>query len=306
MKNIILAIKRFFFTPLDSAPLSFFRIAIGLFGLVQTLLLSTSWLKIYGVNGYVEWFIGYELFSIKELPSIVNLANILLRFGLHDNMAVYVITAIYLMACLGLMLGWNTRWMAGVAWLSHFTICNTAMEFGYGVETFMHIGLFYLMLAPCAEYASLDAKAQRTGHQKESEWAGFIIRVMQLHLCIVYFNAGIAKMQGMDWMNGQAVWYVLGNTNYSQFNLQFLAEMPWIPKGLSWWTLVIETAFPLFMFWKPIRLFGWVNILLLHAGIGLFMGLYMFGIVLILHNIAAFGWLVYPAGWKGFVNRYLH
>jgi hypothetical protein len=37
----------------------------------------------------------------------------------------------------------------------------------------------------------------------------------------VYFNAGIAKMMGDDWLQGEAVWYVIGNTNYSQFDLSF-------------------------------------------------------------------------------------
>jgi hypothetical protein len=302
MKNTIRSIHHFFFSPFDSLPLALFRILIGLFGLCQTLFLSSSWLRIYGVNGYVEWFIGHELFSIKELPSIVNVANLLLPLGFQDNTAVYIVTTIYVLALIGMTLGWRTRMMAIVAWLSHFTICNTAMAFGYGVETFMHIGLFYLMFSPCAEYLSLDAKMGRTGQNKMSTQARFMIRVMQIHLCLVYFNAGFAKLQGEDWLNGQAIWYVLGNTNYSQYNLQFLADIPLVTKCISWWTLGIETCFPLFMFWKRTRLFWWINILLLHIGIGVFMGLYMFGLVMILHNIAAFMWLVCPSVWKRFAD----
>ena len=298
IKKIFSAIQQFFFAPLDSLPLAFFRITVGGFGLLQTVFLASSWLNLYGVNGYVEWFIGHELFSIKELPSIVNLANVLLPFGFQDNTSVYIITGIYIGSLLGLTRGWRTRWMSVIAWLSHFTICNTAMEFGYGVETFMHIGLFYLMFSPCAEYLSLDAKAQRTGQNKTSVQARLMIRILQIHLCLVYFNAGIAKVQGHDWTSGQAVWFILGNTNYSQYNLQFLADIPLFTKCLSWWTLAIETFFPFFMFWKPTRLFWWVNILILHLGIALFMGLYMFGVIMIIHNIAAFGWSVFPKGWQ--------
>lgn len=300
MKTVASSIYTFFFSAMDSFPLAFFRISVGVFGLTQFLLLSANWLQLYGVNGYVEWFISYELFSIKELPSIIGLADTLLPFGFQDNSIVMFVTGIYVLSLLGMTLGWRTRLMTFMAWLTHFMLCNTSMAFGYGVETFMHVSLFYLLFSPCSEYLSLDAQAGRAGQQKINSQARFMIRVIQLHLCIVYFNAGIAKMLGVDWWQGEAVWYVFGNTNYSQFNLQFLANLPFIPKTLSWWTLLIESAFPIFIFVKLSRKFWIINIILLHIGIGLIMGLYMFGLIMIIINIAAFAWMIFPKQWARF------
>jgi hypothetical protein len=290
MNTISDSVQKFFFEPLDSRPLAGFRIATALFGLVQAALLANSWGDIYGVNGYVEWFISYDLFSIKSLPSVINLADALLWLGIADNTALVLVSAVYVLSLLGLLLGYYARWSAITAWLTHFMLCNTAMFMGYGVETFLHIALFYLILSPSAEYYSLDALAGREGQQKANWQARFMIRIMQLHLCIVYFNAGIAKIQGSDWIEGEAIWYILGNKNYSQFSMYFLAEYPWLSKTLSWWTLIVETAYPIFIFWRPSRLFWWLNIIGLHIGIALFMGLYMFAAIMILHNIIAFGW----------------
>jgi len=295
-----LSLYNFFFSPMDSFPLAFFRISVGIFGIVQTALLSTNWMQIYGVNGYVEWFISYELFSIKELPSIIGLANLLYPLGFQDNSIVLGVTGIYVLSLLGMTLGWRTRLMTFTAWITHFMLCNTAMAFGYGVETFMHVSLFYLLFSPCAEYCSFDARAGRAGEENISSQARFITRIIQLHLCIVYFNAGIAKMQGADWWQGEAVWYILGNTNYSQFNLKFLANFPFILKTLTWWTLLIESAFPVFMFVKQTRRLWLLNILLLHIGIGIFMGLYMFALIMIILNIAAFAWMIFPGHWERF------
>ena len=300
MKTVSASIHNFFFSPMDSFPLAFFRISVGLFGILQFILLSANWFQLYGVNGYVEWFISYELFSIKELPSIVGLANFLLPLGISDNAIVTLVTSVYVLSLIGMTLGWRTKIMVLIAWITHFMLCNTAMSFGYGVETFMHVSLFYLLFSPCSEYLSIDAQAGRVGHNKENSQARFILRIMQLHLCLVYFNAGFAKMLGVDWWQGEAVWYVFGNTNYSQFDLQFLANLPFIPKTLTWWTLVIETAFPLFIYLKPTRAFWTINIIMLHVGIGLIMGLNMFALIMILFNIAAFSWQIFPQQWDRF------
>ncbi|MDI9862964.1 HTTM domain-containing protein [Flectobacillus sp. DC10W] len=303
MKNLRLNFHQFFFKPVDQFPLVFLRISIGLFGLLQCGFLSSEWLNLYGVNGYVEWFISYDLFSIKELPSIVGLANFLIPLGITDNMVVILITCIYVIALLGITLGWHTKIMVVTAWLSHFMLCNTAMTFGYGVETFLHVGLFYLIFAPCNFYLSLDKLQGRGAEVSVTPNAKFIIRIIQIHLCLVYFNAGIAKMMGDDWLQGEAVWYVIGNTNYSQFDLSFLASIPIIPKLMSWWTLVIETAFPVFIYWKPSRSLWAINIIFLHIGIGLLMGLNMFALIMIILNIGAFWWQIFPTFWDTFKTR---
>jgi len=123
---------------------------------------------------------------------------------------------------------------------------------------------------------------------KPAAFKNFIWRVLQIHLCIVYLNSGVAKLQGLDWRMGEAVWYTLGNSNYGSFNLLWLSKFPFVLKTVTWWVLVIETLYPIFIWPKLTRKFWLFNVVALHFFIGLFMGLYMFGFIMIILNIAAF------------------
>ena len=76
----------------------------------------------------------------------------------------------------------------------------------YGVDEFAHIGLFYCIWMPVGQAWSLD----RWGVADAGTWeARLALRVLQLHLCIVYFASGIEKATGTDWRNGDVIWYAL-------------------------------------------------------------------------------------------------
>jgi hypothetical protein len=275
----------FFFKPSSSFPFAALRVGICFFIFLQLFWLLPAWSYLYGSEGYVEWFISNELFRIRSLPNIVDIADFLNRFGLTDNGVLYLFTVLYIASVIGLLSGWRPRLMAAITCLLHFMLNNTAIIFGYGVETFTHIGLFYLIFAPSANFLSI---AKNDG-EKPTIMANFILRVLQIHLCIVYFNAGFAKLQGEDWRAGEAVWYTLANANYSNLNMTWIANVPLLARLPTWWVLVTETLYFIFIWPKSTRKFWFWNVILLHAGISLFMGLYMFGLIMIIVNFAAFG-----------------
>ncbi len=285
------AAEGFFFAPASGFPFAVLRVAVAGFILLQLLWLLPAWSYLYGSEGYVEWFISNDLFRIRALLNIVDLADALGPRGFSDQQVLYGFTAVYGAAVLGLLSGWRPRLLAALTCLLHFMLNNTAIIFGYGVETFTHIGLFYLIFAPSSGYFSLV----KAPPPRPSVLAGFVLRVLQLHLCVVYFNAGLAKLGGTDWRLGEAVWYTLANANYGTLPMQWLAQVPLLARLCTWWVLFIETLYPLGIWPRRTRPFWLANVLLLHAGIGLFMGLYMFGLIMIIINVVAFGQLR-PAG----------
>lgn len=270
-------INAFFFTPRNDFNFSFLRIATGLFILLQFAFLYRSWFDIYGNEGFIEWFISKDLFSISFLPSVITVADWLEPLHISPNQTLLLISILYFLSAIGMVLGWRPRIFVIAAFILHLTLCNTSMIFGYGVETFTHIALFYLIFVPGNKHAA-DPTA----------FKNFIWRVLQIHLCIVYGNAGIAKLQGLDWRIGEAVWYTLGNSNYGNFNLLWLSKFPFILKAANWWVLIVETLYPIFIWLRPTRKYWLFNVIALHFFIGLFMGLYMFGLIMIILNIAAF------------------
>ena len=279
------AADRFFFAPASSFPFAVLRVALSAFILLQLWWLLPAWNYLYGSEGYVEWFISNDLFRIRALLNIVDLADALGPYGFSDQQVLYGFTAVYALAVVGLLSGWHSRWLAAITCLLHFMLNNTAIIFGYGVETFTHIGLFYLIFAPSNAYLSVVSHPAL----EPSGLANFVLRILQLHLCLVYFNAGIAKLGGTDWRLGEAVWYTLANTNYGTLHMHWLAQVPLLARLCTWWVLLVETLYPIFIWSRRIRPFWLYNILVLHLFIGLFMGLYMFGLVMIIINLVAFG-----------------
>jgi len=276
IRKIKHATGTFFFSPACSLNFSFLRIATALFILLQFFFLYHSWFDIYGEEGYIEWFISKDLFSISFLPSVITVADWLKPMHITANQTLMLISILYLLSAIAMLVGWRRRLAVAAAFILHLTLCNTSMIFGYGVETFTHISLFYLLFVP------------GRASDKATAFSNFIWRALQLHLCIVYLNSGIAKIQGVDWRVGEAVWYTLGNSNYGNFNLLWLSKFPLVLKTVNWWVLMIETLYPIFIWPKMTRRFWLFNVLALHFFIGLFMGLYMFGVIMMILNTAAF------------------
>lgn len=277
-------------SPICSDFLSFYRIATALLALVTVVVISPSVLDIYGPEGFIQWVISDELLRVKTLPSLIQISDLLAPTGISGSAVVKGAFAIYAAALVGLLLGWHTKLAAFAAWIIHFLILNTSMVFGYGAETFLHIGLLYALLSPSAESWSLDARAGRTGTRRVSTDARIAQRVLQAHACIVYLNAGVAKCLGTDWWTGEAIWRATMQPNYAQFDMSWMAWIPLVSLLMGWLTLLIECGYAIFMWSSRTRPFWLAAVLLLHVGIGVLMGLWLFAAAMVVLNIAAFGW----------------
>ena len=288
--NISSRLTAFFATPTSSDFLSFYRIATALLGLATVAVLSPSVLDIYGPEGFIQWVISDQILRVESLPSLVQISDLLDRTGLSGAAVVRGAFALYALALLGLLVGWRTRACAAVAWLLHFLILNTNMIFGYGVETFIHIGLFYSLLGPSAESWSLDARAGRTGAHRVSSNARIAQRVLQLHACVVYLNAGVAKGFGHDWWTGEAIWRSTMQPTYGVFDMSWMASAPVVSVAASWLTLLVEGGYVVFMWPRRTRPWWLAAVLLMHLGIAVLMGLWLFAGAMMVMNVAAFGW----------------
>lgn len=282
------AVERFFLTPSSARPLALWRILFGAFALVEMLCLRPHWQDLFGQEGLVHWVISKEIFASEGLPHLAQVASWLEPFGVSADETVLALGNVYLLALLALAFGFCTRSAALIAWLAHVTLWNTGSLFGYGIESFTRIGLFYCLFMPVSRHWALDAR--RESSSKEPSWGATLsYRVLQLHLCLVYLCSGLAKMQGDQWGTGEATWRVLGQPEYAQFDMSWLAQFPWLLVIMDWSVLVIELGYAFLIWPRKTRPFALTGILLLHAGIGLFMGLWGFAVVLILMNVAAWG-----------------
>ena len=118
---------------------------------------------------------------------------------------------------------------------------------------------------------------------------GFSAGVLQIHLCIIYFFGGIVKLVGSGWWNGDSLWRALTHPPFNVISPESLVQwrhfFPFL--GISVW--LIEIAYPVFIWSKKTRNVWLLLIIGMHVAIGLTMGMYLFALVMIVLNLAAFG-----------------
>jgi hypothetical protein len=127
--------------------------------------------------------------------------------------------------------------------------------------------------------------------------ANFAIRLLQIHVCIIYGMAGLSKLQGASWWNGTAIWSTLANYEFAPMEfLPYRAFLRYLTLNRPAWelfmtsgvyfTLFFELGYP-FLIWLP--RWRWIFLamaLVLHGGIGFFMGLQTFSLMMLTMNMA--------------------
>jgi hypothetical protein len=291
MKNISF-IHKFFTQQLSAETLGLFRIAVGGFAMVQLLVLLPDWMWLYGPKGILPWEVSDAL-STSEMPSMTWVLRALTPLNIKPAQVVYLVTTVYFISLAGLIAGYKTRLMGTLAWLAHLMLNTTGHFTAYGVETFTHISLFYCMALPVGAALSIDNK------RKPSTIPTYLltlsIRVIQLHLCIMYMASGLEKAMGAQWWNGEAVWIALQQDQFHQVDTGWMAGVPLLPKILCLGTLLVETCYPVGMLWNKTRKFWLVGILSMHLFIALFLGLHLFGALMLLLNASLFVKEAFPS-----------
>jgi hypothetical protein len=197
---------------------------------------------------------------------------------------------VYLASLGALLVGFRARGAASLAWLLHVVLLTTGEGTNYGADRLAHVFLFYLMWAPSGDALSLDRALARTP-SPPSPGARLALRVVQLELCAVYLSAGLPKVRSEGWRDGDVIWRVLMTPEYARFGIDFswLAAHPWMAVVAGWTVLVVEIGYAVLVWPRRTRK-AWVMATVgLHLGIIVFMGLVVFGAIMIVLTVAAFG-----------------
>jgi hypothetical protein len=188
----------------------------------------------------------------------------------------------------GLFVGLASRMSAILAWFLHLCAAKSGGFVSYGVDNFMTIGLFYLMLSPLPDRYSLDWRL-RGLRLKDPQLLGFWRRVLQLHLCIIYFFSGLTKSLGSGWWNGSSVWRALIRPPFNIIDPEILVRWKYLFPVAGILICLLEVTYPFFIWSSQTRKIWLIGICIMHLGIGLMMGMYLFALIMIVLNMAAFG-----------------
>jgi hypothetical protein len=157
----------------------------------------------------------------------------------------------------------------------------------FGLDQINAMLTLYLAIGPSGQAMSIDRwLAVRRGRASSggpapSAGANLALRLINVHMCVIYFFAGIAKLQGEAWWNGEAMWRAFGNLEYQSIDMTWLA---WHPRLLDFATHVSvfwEISFCALIWRARLRPLVLAGAVVLHVGIGACLGMWTFGLIML-------------------------
>lgn len=272
---------RFFFS-VSFAPgwLSLLRCGTGLLLLLTGLQLWPDFDMLYGAGSIVD----HRLLSESEGTTLTGFTG-------RGHLVAYIV------CCALLAWGrWARLWAVMLCFLHH-QLYFAQPAFTYGFDYIAASALFYCVWFPVGNPAS--------------RWATPCLRVLQLHLCVIYFFGGLDKAIGPTWHNGEALWKAMHLPDLAgawRPDTTLLARHPLVVTLIGWMVIILELAYPVYIWLRRIRPIWLWSIVGVHAGIALFMGLYHFSAIMMMLNVCAF-YLPYRGStrvFKQIVNQYHH
>jgi hypothetical protein len=282
----------FLFFPESDKWLAILRVGLGLQVIAYTLSLRGDWNYLLAGNGgglisrdLAETMLSLESPLIPRLGWLVTLGR---HIGMTEASTLTVVWFCLLGAGLLLVAGFLCRPAAIAAWLLHLAAVKSGDLLSYGMDNFTTIGLFYLMLSPLPDHFSLDWR-WRNPRARDPQMLGFWHRVLQVHLCLIYFFGGITKCLGAGWWDGSNIWRALIRPPFNVIPPEDLIRWKILFPFLGISVCLIETGYAFFIWGKRTGRIWLVCVLLMHIGIGMAMGMYLFSLIMIILNLAAFG-----------------
>jgi len=285
-------VARFLF-PLESDNwLALLRFGLGLQLLLYALSLKGDWNYLFAATGggLISRNLGEAILSLESpfVPRLGWLVALGTRIGISEDAVLSLAWMALLVISCTLIAGLLCRWSAILAWFLHLCADKSGGLVSYGVDNFMTIGLFYLMLSPLPDRYALD-QWLRKSRPKDQQWNGFLRRVLQIHMCLIYFFSGITKCLGSGWWDGTNIWRALTRPPFNIVPPEILVRWKYFLPAVGISICLLETGYPVFIWLKKTRTIWLVSILAMHVAIGLTMGMYLFALIMIVLNLAAFG-----------------
>lgn len=195
--------------------------------------------------------------TIENAPILVNIiqSDVALK--------IYLVTAIA--PGVLLFLGIFPSLSSFMAMIFYIILARRYFPYYYGTDELMVsilfvMGFFYLL------------KNKDEGHYISVKNNPFILLLL-LQITIVYCFNGLNKTH-VNWWNGEAVSMALFNVQFNKPLGIYFLKFEWLNKFLTYFTLIFEISFPLWIFsvykQKVFRVFAGVFILLFHWGINMF------------------------------------
>lgn len=246
---------------------------IGLYGFFSVLVFVPDIGRVYSgfiiERGFNEKLNSDYLFSIQDIVEFLN--AYVFEFDLWFDLILFM----YLLGFALLIVGRFTIVASTFVWLLQVVFMDSASYFIYGADLYLGVLLFFCVLYNIAK--NLNEPFRRV-------LAPFSFRWLQITLSISYFFTGFGKLLGVDWLNGDAISKIL--FFFLDISVPGVLAPLFVVMGLA--VVALELLYPVFVAFQKTRVLVVCMICTMHLGIIFIMGLYSFGLIMILINLIAF------------------
>ena len=278
--------NRFWFTPADPAVLSLIRICAGLMLFYTHLIWSLD----------LEAFFGPEGWLSREMMDFVHSNSYSWSYfwWIEGPAVLWTVHVAALVVFALLTVGYRSRIMSVLAYVAAVSYVNRVSPGAFfGLDKINCMLAMYLMLGPCGACYSVDRwlARRRAGDEplpppRPSVGANVAVRMIQLHMCIIYLFAGLGKLQGAAWWDGSAAWMAVANLEYQSLDMTWLAGWPKLVALLTHATVFWELFYAALIWNRYSRPWMLLGAVASHGGIAIGLGMITFGLVMLIGNMA--------------------
>lgn len=279
--------NRFWFTASDPLPLAVVRIVTGLLLAWSSFVWLLDTEAFFGPAG---WLPAHDVWRMNDQPWQWSW-----YFASPSPVVHWVLGIVTLLSALTLAAGLSTRLSAVVALAGLISAANRAPLNVFGLDDTLGMLLISLVIGPAGACLSVDRwlQSRLIGHGRTGDAAGqgsvaatIAVRLLQCHLCVVYFFSGSGKLLGASWWEGMALWGAAANSQYRTLDLTWMADQPLLINALTLSTLFWEVSYAALVWPRLTRPWAIGMGIAVHLGIGLAMGMMEFGLAMIAANLA--------------------
>ncbi len=284
-REVIRCWEDFWFTPRSNEILAVIRICCGSMLVYMHLVWASQSSNFFGDHAWIDnatirslhardygWSYLWYLQSAWSLMS-------------HHLLTIVV----SLMMALGLF----SRLTVPLAWGLTLMYCHRLTGALFGLDQVVMMLAMYTMLAPAGAKYSLDSVVRRRIGDRwwlpspaPSVATNIAIRLIQVHLCVIYLFGGLSKLRGEMWWEGSALWFAAITYEYQSMDITWIGRYPVLVAILTHATVFWESFYCALVWPKLTRPIMLGMAVFVHGGIALALGMITFGTMMIVANLA--------------------
>jgi hypothetical protein len=190
----------------------------------------------------------------------------------------YLIFSLMIVSSLAIALGWYYRLFAIVFFLCFSYVELIDITYYLNHYYFVSIIAFLMIFVPANRYFSLDSFRKP---QILSKHVGFwSIAIIKVQIAIVYFYAGIAKIN-YDWLFNALPLSIWLPAKSSIPVIGFIFEYEITPYLFSWMGMLFDTFIIVGLLWAPTRWVSYLAVVLFHSLTGILFQIGIFPLIMI-------------------------